>query len=131
MTKSAMRAAEELGLSAAEERGDGPRRTARRTVMRVDFAEAVYRCVGLSPDQLGILVQSVLDELADALIGQNPSNCLHLAGFSCAPNRSELGENPKTQIEVPITERRVMVFKPSNVLKARINGLAVVDEEDA
>jgi hypothetical protein len=44
MTKSdTMRAAEELGLSAAENRGDGPRRTAPRTVTRVDFAVAVYR----------------------------------------------------------------------------------------
>ena len=65
-----VRAAEELGLSAAEDRGDGPRRTAPRTVTRVDFAEAVYRCVGLSRNELGILVQSVLDELADALIGE-------------------------------------------------------------
>ena len=39
--------------------------------------------------------------------------------------------NPKTGIEVSIAERRVMVFKPSNVLKARINGMAVADEEDA
>ena len=70
MTKSdTMRAAEELGLSAAEDRGDGPRRTAPRTVTRVDLAEAVYRCVGLSRNESGILVQSVLDELADALIG--------------------------------------------------------------
>ena len=70
MTKSdTMRAAEELGLSAAEDRGDGPRRTAPRTVTRVDLAEAVYRCVGLSRNELGILVQSMLDELADALIG--------------------------------------------------------------
>jgi integration host factor subunit alpha len=41
-----------------------------------------------------------------------------------------IGRNPKTGIEVPITQRRVMVFKPSNVLKARINDLTVADEED-
>ena len=33
-----------------------------------------------------------------------------------------IGRNPKTGVEVPILPRRVMVFKPSNVLKARING---------
>jgi integration host factor subunit alpha len=41
-----------------------------------------------------------------------------------------VGRNPKTGIEVPIEPRRVMVFKPSNVLKARINGLAVADEAE-
>ena len=33
-----------------------------------------------------------------------------------------IGRNPKTGVEVPISPRRVMVFKPSNILKARING---------
>ena len=40
-----------------------------------------------------------------------------------------VGRNPKTGIEVPIEPRRVMVFKPSNVLKARINGLAADEAE--
>ena len=62
-TSDTMRAAEEVGLSAAEDRCDGPRRTAPRTVTRVDLAEAVYRCVGLSRNESGILVQSVLEEL--------------------------------------------------------------------
>ena len=132
MTKSdTMRAAEELGLSAAEDRGDGPRRTAPRTVTRVDFAEAVYRCVGLSRKESGILVQSVLDELADALIGGKSVKLSSFGRFFVRSKSERIGRNPKTGIEVPITERRVMVFKPSNVLKARINGLAVVDEEDA
>jgi Bacterial DNA-binding protein len=33
-----------------------------------------------------------------------------------------VGRNPKTGVEAPILPRRVMVFKPSNVLKAKING---------
>ena len=38
-------------------------------------------------------------------------------------NKGErVGRNPKTGVEVPIEPRRVMVFKPSNVLKERING---------
>ena len=126
-----VRAAEELGLSAAEDRGDGPRRTAPRTVTRVDFAEAVYRCVGLSRNESGILVQSVLDELADALIGGESVKLSSFGRFFVRSKSERIGRNPKTGIEVPITERRVMVFKPSNVLKARINGMAVADEEDA
>ena len=41
-----------------------------------------------------------------------------------------IGRNPKTGVEVPIEPRRVMVFKPSNVLKARINGQDVPDEDE-
>ena len=41
-----------------------------------------------------------------------------------------VGRNPKTGIEVPIDPRRVMVFKPSNVLKGRINGNEVPDDDE-
>ena len=41
-----------------------------------------------------------------------------------------VGRNPKTGIEVPIDPRRVMVFKPSNVLKARINGETLDGADD-
>jgi integration host factor subunit alpha len=131
MTKSeTMVAAGELGLSVAEHTGDASQRTAQRTVTRADLAEAVYRCVGLSRKESAILVQSVLDELADALIGGESVKLSSFGRFLVRAKSERIGRNPKTGIEVPITQRRVMVFKPSNVLKARINGLAVADEED-
>lgn len=127
MTKSApMHSAGELGLSVAERTVDA----SQRTVTRVDLAEAVYRCVGLSRKESAILVQSVLDELADALIGGESIKLSSFGRFLVRAKSERVGRNPKTGIEVPITRRRVMVFKPSNVLKARINGLAVADEED-
>src|ERR1700682_3194 len=131
MTKSdTMRAAGELGLSVAEHTVDDPQRTAQRTVTRVDLAEAVYRRIGLSRKESAILVQSVLDELAEALIGGESVKLSSFGRFLVRAKSERIGRNPKTGIEVPIPQRRVMVFKPSNVLKARINGLAVADEED-
>ena len=41
-----------------------------------------------------------------------------------------VGRNPKTGIEVPITPRKVMVFKPSNILKSRINSGSAADLVD-
>ena len=131
MTKSeTMRAVGELGLSVAEHTVDASQRTAQRTVTRVDLAEAVYRCVGLSRKESAILVESVLDELADALVGGESVKLSSFGRFLVRAKSERIGRNPKTGIEVPITQRRVMVFKPSNVLKARINGLAVADDED-
>ncbi len=57
---------------------------------------------------------------------------MKLSGFGTfiVRNKGErVGRNPKTGVEVPIEQRRVMVFKPSNVLKAHINGEAS-DGED-
>jgi integration host factor subunit alpha len=131
MTKSeTVRAAGDLGLSVAEHKVDDPQRTAQRTVTRVDLVESVYRCIGLSRKESAILVQSVLDELAEALIGGESVKLSSFGRFLVRAKSERIGRNPKTGIEVPITQRRVMVFKPSNVLKARINGLAAADEED-
>ena len=69
-----------------------------------------------------VLVQSVLDEICDAAAR---GETVKLSGFGSFVVRSKgerVGRNPKTGVEVPILPRRVMVFKPSNVLKAKING---------
>jgi integration host factor subunit alpha len=128
MTKSeTMPASGEFGLSAAEHNADAP--TASRTVTRVDLAEAVYLCVGLSRKESAILVQAFLDELTSALTGGDTVKLSSFGRFIVRDKPERVGRNPKTGIAVPITQRRVMSFKPSNVLKARINGQAAADED--
>jgi integration host factor subunit alpha len=41
-----------------------------------------------------------------------------------------IGRNPKTGVEVPILPRRVLVFRPSQVLKALINGQTAPEGDD-
>ncbi|MGA3340876.1 MAG: integration host factor subunit alpha [Methylocella sp.] len=130
MTKSeTMAAAGEPGLLAAENRPQAPQPAASRTVTRVDLAEAVYRCVGLSRKESALLVQAVLDELADALIDGESVKLSSFGRFVVREKPERVGRNPKTGISVPITQRRVLSFKPSSVLKARINGHAVPGED--
>lgn len=100
-----------------------------RTITRVDLAEAVYRCVGLSRKESAHLVQLVLNELAATLAAGETVKLSSFGSFVVRSKAERIGRNPKTGIEVPITERRVMVFRPSSVLKARINGKVVPDEE--
>src|SRR5271166_3709928 len=92
-----------------------------RTVTLADLSEIVYQRVGLSRTESAELVQSVLEEICDAAAR---GETVKLSGFGSFVVRSKgkrVGRNPKTGVEVPILPRRVMVFKPSNVLKARIN----------
>ncbi len=105
-------------------------RAALRTVTRVDLAEAVYKCVGLSRKELAILVQTVLDELAAALIDGESVKLSSFGRFIVRDKPERVGRNPKTGITVPIIQRRVMSFKPSSVLKARINGNAAPAAEE-
>jgi len=102
---------------------------AGRTVTRADLSEAVYQKVGLSRTESAALVELVLDELCDCLAKGETVKLSSFGSFVVRDKGERVGRNPKTGIEVPIEPRRVMVFKPSNVLKARINGLDVEDRE--
>jgi integration host factor subunit alpha len=101
-----------------------------RTITRVDLAEAVYQRVGLSRKESAVLVQMVLSELSDRLVAGETVKLSSFGSFVVRAKGERVGRNPKTGVEVPITRRRVMVFKPSNVLKARINGQIVEPEAE-
>ncbi|MGO9006847.1 MAG: integration host factor subunit alpha [Beijerinckiaceae bacterium] len=96
-----------------------------RTVTRVDLAEAVYQQVGLSRKESALLVETILGELTSALLTGDSVKLSSFGSFVIRHKGERIGRNPKTGVEVPITERRVLVFKPSNVLKARLNGQTV------
>ena len=102
---------------------------AGRTVTRADLSEAVYQRVGLSRTESSALVEAVLGEICDCLVRGETVKLSSFGSFVVRDKGERVGRNPKTGIEVPIEPRRVMVFKPSNVLKARINGLEAEDEE--
>ncbi len=103
-------------------------RPSGRTVTRADLSEVVYHRVGLSRTELAELVQAVLDEICDAAARGETVKLSSFGSFVVRSKGQRIGRNPKTGVEVPILPRRVMVFKPSNVLKSRINAEPVVRE---
>ena len=103
---------------------------AGRTVTRADLSEAVYQKVGLSRMESSSLVELVLSEICECLVKGEKVKLSSFGSFEVRDKGERIGRNPKTGIEVPIEPRRVMVFKPSNVLKARINGLTVDETSD-
>lgn len=98
-----------------------------KTVTRADLSEAVYKEVGLSRNESAELVETVLEEIADAL-GQGQTVKISSFGtFAVREKGERVGRNPKTGQEVPILPRRVLVFRASQVLKDRINGVEALD----
>lgn len=128
MTKSGNLPGADSAVLPASHVVDALERLNSRTVTRIDLAESVYRCVGLSRKESASLVQSVLNELADTLASGETVKLSSFGSFVVRSKSERIGRNPKTGIEVPITQRRVLVFKPSSVLKARINGQTISDE---
>ena len=91
------------------------------TVTRADLAEAVYEQVGLSRNESSDLVESVLQEMADELAQGHSVKISSFGSFSVRQKAERIGRNPKTGVEVPISPRKVLVFKASNVLKEKVN----------
>lgn len=91
------------------------------TVTRAQLGEAVYQEVGLSRNESADLVEAVLGEIADNLVRGDTVKLSSFGSFSVRQKGGRMGRNPKTGQEVPIKPRRVLVFRPSHVLKERIN----------
>ena len=95
------------------------------TLTRADLADAVYRAVGLSRAESAAMVETVLGEIADVIASGETVKLSSFGSFIVRAKGERIGRNPKTGVEASISPRRVVVFKASHVLKARINGQSV------
>ena len=93
-----------------------------RTVTRADLAEAVYEELQLSRQECSDLVESMLALLSDELARGETVKLSSFGSFAVRDKGERIGRNPKTKQEVMIDPRRVLVFKPSQVLKDRVDG---------
>ena len=94
------------------------------TVTRAQLSEAVHKEVGLSRSDSAQLVELVLDEVCNELVSGKVVKISSFGSFSVRGKGGRVGRNPKTGEEVPIAPRRVLVFRPSHVLKEIINSAA-------
>jgi integration host factor subunit alpha len=92
------------------------------TLTRAAIADAMHRKLGLSRAESLEMVESILALMCEALgRGEN----VKISGFGTFLLRDKgerVGRNPKTGIEVPITPRRVLTFRSSQILKQRVTG---------
>lgn len=97
---------------------------ANRTITRAQLSEAVYQEVGLSRNESAVLLEAVLNYMSEALVREETVKISSFGSFSVRKKGQRIGRNPKTGEEVPILPRKVLVFRPSQVMKTRINEAA-------
>ncbi len=90
------------------------------TLTRADLAESLHGKIGLSRAESSRTVETILDLMSDALArGEN----VKISGFGTFVLRDKserVGRNPKTGVEVPITPRRVLTFRPSQIMREQV-----------
>lgn len=94
---------------------------AGNTLTRSDLSEAVYREIGLSRNESSELVETILNKVSDSLVKGESVKISSFGTFAVREKGARMGRNPKTGEEVPINPRRVLVFRPSHILRERVN----------
>lgn len=98
-----------------------------KTLTRADLSNAVYREIGLSLSESTQLVDTVIEEICDALANGDMVKLSSFGTFKLRRKKERIGRNPKTGVEVPISPRTVLSFNASNILKQKVND--VIDQE--
>jgi integration host factor subunit alpha len=87
----------------------------------MELSEAVFAAVGLSRNESADLVEAVLGHMSDALVAGESVKISSFGTFSVRSKSARIGRNPKTGEEVPIEPRRVLTFRPSHIMKERVD----------
>ena len=95
---------------------------AGKTVTRADLSEALHEEIGLSRQECSGLVERVLDMIVETL---ERGETVKLSGFGVFQVRDKsarMGRNPKTGEPAAIVPRRVISFRASQLMKAKVDG---------
>ena len=88
---------------------------------KVDIIENIYEKVGFSKKEVAKIVESVFDIMKENLRQETKIKISGFGNFVVRRKRSRRGRNPQTGQDIEISPRRILTFKPSQVLKASLN----------
>ena len=88
---------------------------------KVDIVESIYEKVGFSKKEVAKIVEYIFDIIKESLINEDKIKISGFGNFVIRKKRSRRGRNPQTGDDIEITARRILTFKPSQVLKAALN----------
>ncbi len=89
---------------------------------KADLIENVYLKTGFSKKESAEIVETVFDLMKDNLERGDKIKIAGFGNFVVKDKATRRGRNPQTGDEIEISSRKILTFKPSQVLKAAING---------
>ena len=90
------------------------------TLTRADLADTINRKLGFGRAESLDLVEAILRHMCEAMSKGENVKISGFGSFVLRDKNERIGRNPKTGIEVPITPRRVLTFRPSHLMKDRV-----------
>ena len=108
-------------VDANERAGIGPQGI---IMTKADIVERIYEKVGFSKKESAEIVELVFDTMKETLERGEKIKISGFGNFIVRDKKSRVGRNPQTGREIEISARRVLTFRPSQVLKNALNGIA-------
>ena len=90
-------------------------------MVKADIVESVSEKIGIPRRESVEIVETVLEIIKQNLENGEQVKISGFGNFSVREKRPRRGRNPQTGEEIEITARRVLTFKPSQVLKKALN----------
>jgi integration host factor subunit alpha len=88
-----------------------------KTVTRADLVEALAKRANMQRADANRLLTRMLEMMQDSMVEGETVKLSRFGNFNVRAKRQRVGRNPKTGEEVPITPRRVVTFRPSQMLR--------------
>lgn len=91
------------------------------TMTKADIVETIYEKIGFSKKESADIVEMVFDTIKETLEKGEKIKISGFGNFVVRSKRPRIGRNPQTGEEIEISARRVLTFRPSQVLKTALN----------
>jgi len=93
----------------------------KKNYTRKDLSNKIYQNLGFSKNLSSTVIDSFFDSLINELIRFNHIKISSFGTFSVVNKKERIGRNPKTKVEAKISASKVIKFKPSLLIKKKIN----------
>ena len=92
-----------------------------KNITRKYLSNKIHRNLGFSKNLSSKVVDDFFEEIILEIIKSSKIKLSSFGTFSILNKKERIGRNPKTKVEAKITYRKVVRFKPSLLLKEKIN----------
>ena len=93
----------------------------KKNFTRKDLSNKIYQNLGFPKNLLSKIIDNFFEAIIFEIIKSNKVKISSFGTFSVLKKNERIGRNPKTKIEVKISSRKVVKFKPSLLIKERLN----------
>ncbi len=94
-----------------------------KNLKKKEIINSIYMQLGYSKKLIENILEDIFEILLISLKENGKVKISNFGTFTLRYKKSRIGRNPKTKKETIISERNVILFKPSKFLKNKINNV--------